>query len=80
MVPECADEFVEGAIGRADADVVADDVVCGDSDDAPCQRVLAPGGEGVLVEFVDAGGVVVVRATSKRGPTWRIIYFGRDGT
>ena len=80
MVPEFADEFVESAVGGADADVVADDVVGGDGDDAPGERVFAPGGEGVLVEFVDTAGVIVVRAGGEGSPAGGVVDGGRNSS
>jgi len=65
MVPEGVDEFVKNAVGAADLDVVADDVVGGDGDDAPGDGVLAPGCEGVGVDLLDLGGVVVLGATGE---------------
>ena len=79
MVPEGADEFIEGAVGGADADVVADHVVGGDADDAPGDGVFAPGGEGVLVELLDAGGVVVVGAGGEGGPAGGVVDGGGNG-
>ena len=34
-VPEFLDEAIQALIGAADLDAVADDIVCGDADDAP---------------------------------------------
>ena len=45
VVPELGDEFVESPVGRTDHDLIADHVVGSDGDDAPCDGVLAPGGE-----------------------------------
>ena len=79
MVPECFDIFVQEAVGGADLDPVSDNVIGGDSDDAPGDRVLAPGFEGVLVDLVDLGGVVVVRTAGKGGPAGRVVDADGDG-
>ena len=87
MVPEFADKFLQGAVGGADADVVSDDIVGGDGDrcglsikhDSSGEGVLAPGGEGVLVEFVDSAGVIVVRAGGKGRPAGGIVDGGGGG-
>ena len=54
VVPECADEALQAAVGAGDLDAVADDVIGGDGDDAPGDGVLAPGGERVVVQLGDA--------------------------
>ena len=60
VMPECADEALQAAVGAADADAVADDVIGGDGDDAPGDGVLAPGGERVVIQLAAPRRVVVV--------------------
>lgn len=79
MVPEGGDEAVERAVGGGDGEGVANDVIGGDGDDPPGDGIFAPVGEGVLIELLDLGGVVIVRAGREGLKAQGVVYDGRDG-
>jgi hypothetical protein len=57
---------------------MAMDAGCLKKRDSLGEGVLAPGGEGVLVEVVDAGWVVVVWTACEGGPAGGIVDTGGD--
>jgi len=62
VVPKALDEGVEMGIIAAQVDAAADDIIGGGGDNAPCQGILAPGGQAVGVLLLDLSPAAVVPA------------------